>query len=160
MRHLNHIIRLCVVLVIIIAGFAVVRNFFIPQSFGVYGSYKYGYCRGDSRAEQAELPALYQGTKKCAKCHADVIKEAEEGVHATVACETCHGYWQAHNKNTKNKIPRDTSVESCMQCHEKIIGKPAGFPQISSFSEHMKEQETEFDPDTRCVECHNPHSPE
>ncbi len=159
MRHFHHIIRLSVVLVIIVAGFAGARNFFVPQSFGVYGSYNYGYYRGDSRIEQAELPAWYQGTQKCAKCHDDVIQEAEYGAHGTVACETCHGYWQAHNKNTINKIPRDTSVESCLRCHERITGRPADFPQIHSFPEHMKEQETEFTPDMRCVECHNPHAP-
>jgi hypothetical protein len=160
MRQLNHVIRLCIVLIIIIMVFAIVRNFFVPQSFGVFGSYKYGYYREDSREEQAELPALYQGTEKCAKCHEEVINASASGGHATVACETCHGYWQAHDKNTKGKIPQDTSVESCMSCHEAVTGRPADFPQIINFVVHMEEQETEFDADATCVDCHNPHSPE
>ena len=160
MRHLNHVIRLCVVLVIVMVGFAIARGFFVPQSFGVYGSYKYGYYREDSRGEQEGLPELYQGTEKCAKCHEQVLEDAESGAHATVACEICHGYWQAHNKNTKNKIPNNTSVAACMRCHEEVAGRPADFPQIKSFKVHMQEEETEFDADATCVDCHNPHAPE
>ena len=160
MRHLNHVIRLCIFLIIIIVGFAIARSFFVPQSFGVYGSYKYGYYREDSREEQAQLPELYQGTEKCAKCHEEVIDDAASGGHANVACEVCHGYWQAHNKNTKNKISKNTSVELCMRCHQEVEGRPDDFPQIKSFKVHMQEEETDFDADATCVDCHNPHAPE
>ena len=160
MRHIDHIIRLCVVLAAVVVGFIVVRGFFIPQSFGVYGSYSYGYHRGDSDAEQESLPAIYQGTDKCAKCHAEQSEEVETGGHGTIACETCHGYWQAHNKNTRDKVPKDTSVEACMRCHEIVTGRPDDFPQIVSFQQHMKDQESAFEPDAKCVDCHNPHAPE
>ena len=160
MRHLNHVIRLCVVLLMVMVGFAIARGFFVPQSFGVYGSYKYGYYREDSRGEQEELAELYQGTEKCAKCHEEVLDDVESGGHATVACEICHGYWQAHNKNTKNKIPKNSSVELCMRCHQELAGRPDDFPQIKSFKVHMQEEETEFDAGAACVDCHNPHAPE
>jgi hypothetical protein len=159
MGHFNHVIRLCVVLLAVVIGFFIVRSFFIPESFGTYGSYQYGYHRGDSDAEQESLNALYQGTAKCAKCHEGVNKETGAGGHAAVACETCHGFWQAHNKNTKDKVPRDTTVESCMRCHEKIVGRPDFLPQIRSLAQHVQEQKEVLVPDMKCVDCHNPHAP-
>jgi hypothetical protein len=159
MWHFNHIIRLCVVLIAVVIGFFFARGFFVPESFGTYGSYQYGYHRGDSDAEQQNLYALYQGTEKCARCHEQLSKDTQAGGHAAVACETCHGYWQAHNKNTMDKVPRDTSAESCMRCHEKITARPDFLPQISTLAEHLKEQEEAFEPDMKCIDCHNPHVP-
>jgi len=159
MWHFNHVIRLCVVLLAVIIGFFAARGFFVPESFGTYGSYKYGYHRGDSDAEQESMNALYQGTEKCAKCHEKLIKETSAGGHAAVACETCHGFWQAHNKNTKDKVPRDTSVEACMRCHEKVTGRPDFIPQINSLDQHLKDQEEVSVPDLKCIDCHNPHVP-
>jgi len=159
MWHFNHIIRLGVVLIAVVIGFFIARLFFVPESFGTYGSYQYGYHRGDSDAEQATLYAYYQGTEKCAKCHEQLMQESSSGGHAAVACETCHGYWQAHNKNTKDTVSRDTSVELCMRCHEKVIGRPDYLPQISTFAQHMKDQEEAFELDLTCIDCHNPHVP-
>jgi hypothetical protein len=159
MWHFNHVIRLCVVLLAVVIGFFAARVFFVPESFGTYGSYKYGYHRGDSDAEQGNLNALYQGTGKCTKCHEKQMKETSAGGHATVACETCHGFWQAHNKNTKDKVPRDTSVEACMRCHEKVTGRPDFLPQINSLAQHLKDQEEVTAPDLKCIDCHNPHVP-
>ena len=46
MGHFNHIIRLCVVLIAVVIGFFIVRGFFVPESFGTYGSYQYGLSPG------------------------------------------------------------------------------------------------------------------
>jgi hypothetical protein len=47
-----------------------------------------------------------------------------------------------------------------MRCHAEVVGRPADFPQIKSFKVHMQEEETDFDADATCVDCHNPHAPE
>jgi hypothetical protein len=119
----------------------------------------YGYHRADSDAEQAGLPELYQDTDKCAKCHADQYDSKAKSGHAGLACETCHGPWEAHNNNTKEKVLKDTSLEACLVCHERLDARPSEFSQIKNLKQHMEEQDQEVEAGTKCVECHDPHAP-
>jgi hypothetical protein len=159
MGHYNHIIRFCILLLVVVIGFLIIRSITVPESFGIYGSYTYGYHRGDSDAEQAAKPVVFQGIEKCQECHEEQFEEWNEGGHVTLACEACHGYWQAHNNNTKDKVLKDTSVESCMLCHRKLNARPEKSSQIVSFTQHMEEQEQEIAADTVCTDCHSPHMP-
>jgi hypothetical protein len=159
MKHTGHIIRFAVVLVAAIAGFFTLRVIMVPDSFGVQGDYKYGYHRADSDAEQASLPLAYRGSKKCAECHADQTAAVAAGKHATVPCETCHGNWQAHNNNTKDRAGKDSSAEGCLLCHAAVEARPADFPQIGDFPKHVKDNGGEFENGMQCVSCHTPHSP-
>lgn len=159
MNHTSHIIRFAVVLVVVIAGFFILRSFMIPDSFGVQGDYKYGYHRAASDGEQAALPALYQGSRKCAECHAGEAADWRAGKHAGVACEACHGHWQAHNNNTKEKAGKDSSAEACLVCHARVEARPADFPQIDGITQHVQEQGGAYEPGLLCVACHSAHSP-
>lgn len=159
MNHTGHIIRFAVVLVIVIAGFFTLRSFMVPDSFGVQGDYKYGYHRGASDGEQAALPALYAGSKKCAECHADQTAAWSAGRHAGVACEACHGNWAAHNNNTKANAGKDSSAVACMLCHGEVEARPADFPQIADFQKHVQDKGGAFENGMLCVNCHSAHSP-
>ncbi|MBN2106267.1 MAG: hypothetical protein JW832_02500 [Deltaproteobacteria bacterium] len=160
MNHTSHIIRFAVVLVAVIAGFFILRGFLVPDSFGVQGDYKYGYHRGASDAEQAALPALYTGSKKCAQCHAAETAEWQAGKHAGVECETCHGNWQAHNNNTKDKAGKDSSIEACLLCHGEVEARPADFPQIADMKKHVEDGGGAYEKGMLCVACHSAHSPQ
>ena len=46
MKHYNHIIRFAVILVLAVMGFLLVRSFLVPESFGIHGTYKYGFTAG------------------------------------------------------------------------------------------------------------------
>ena len=159
MNHTSHIIRFAVVLVAVIAGFFTFRNFLVPDSFGIQQDYTYGYHRGASDAEQAALPVLYRGSKKCAECHAAETTAWQAGKHAAVACETCHGNWQAHNNNTKDKAGKNNSAEACLLCHAALDARPTGFPQIADMKKHVEDKGGAYEKGMLCVSCHSSHSP-
>ncbi len=159
MKHYNHIIRCILLLVIVVIGFFIARGALVPESFGVHGTYTYGYHRGDSAAEQADRYALYQGSTKCITCHAEQSLLWQPGRHAAVSCESCHGNWQAHNNNTSATIEKDNSVETCMLCHRKLNARPSTFPQIPEFGRHLADQDEQLQQGMLCVDCHDPHDP-
>ena len=159
MKHTNHILRLVIILALIVAGFFAARGILVPDSFGTYGSYSYGYHRGNSDAEQAGLPPLFQGSGKCSKCHEEQFRSWQDAGHKTVGCESCHGNWQAHNNNTKDQVTKDASTDACLLCHQKLTARPADFPQITNFAQHVSEQDVELEKDMNCMECHDPHEP-
>ena len=160
MNHYSHAVRFAFLLVIIAALFFIVRAYLVPESFEINdGSYTYGYYRADSVKEQAALYPRHQGPEKCLSCHEEQYAALSDSSHTSVGCETCHGYWQAHNNNMKDEIIQDTSVTACMQCHEYLAARPAAFPQISDFKGHVLDQEETYTESMLCVECHDPHAP-
>jgi len=159
MKHYSHIIRFAVILILVGICFLLVRSFLVPDSFGIYGTYKYGFHRGDSDSEQAARPALYRGADKCIACHADQAAKILEGGHKFVTCEACHGVWQAHNSQTKAVVTKDISSDACLLCHKKLDARPKGFPQIEGLKKHMLEQEQDFEDGMACGDCHDSHEP-
>jgi cytochrome c553 len=183
MGRYRYILRLCILIVLAMAGFIAVRSFLIPPSFGLHGDYKYNYYRADSLQEQQNLPIVYQGTAMCADCHEMKQNTKVRGGHAAIACETCHGFRQAHSEDTKTRVPKDLSLELCLRCHEYLEGRPDSVPQIRNFTLHiiwaiehgfMSDQDrSEVKALTRtlkeeseyvqlyplCIDCHNPHAP-
>jgi hypothetical protein len=159
MKHYSHIIRFAIILILVGICFLLVRSFLVPDSFGIYGTYKYGFHRGDSDREQAAQPAFYRGADKCVQCHADQKNNITAGGHKDVTCEACHGVWQAHNSQTKSVVTKDISSEACLLCHEKLDARPKEFPQIEGLKKHMLEQEQDFEDGMACGDCHDPHEP-
>jgi hypothetical protein len=181
MNQVTHIIRALAVLLLGIAGFFMVRSFFVPESFGVQDSYIYGYYRADSEGEQARREALYQGSNACCGCHSKAAAGWKEGRHAGVPCETCHGICRAGKNEAGVKPVSDSSIAACMKCHVAIQGRPAGFPQVASLDVHVqekvkwgcqvgplvsvdnrrdvKQKEDVFAQGLRCVLCHDAHHP-
>lgn len=159
MQSYSHVVRFAILLFIVILAFFAVRSFLIPPSFGISGSYTYGYHRAGSDNEQAILYARFQGSEKCRKCHAEQYQNWAGGGHVTIACETCHGSWQAHNNNTKDQVVKDRSIEACMLCHQQLAARPFEFPQVADIEKHAAEQKEELKPGMVCVDCHNAHVP-
>ena len=159
MKHYNHIVRFIAVITVVIIVFFLIRNLTVPKTFGTHGTYVYGYHRGASDAENASIPTLFQGSTKCKKCHEDQYKLTLQAKHVAISCETCHGFWQAHNNNTQDKIPKDSSDEACMKCHGKLGARPASFSQITDLKQHVETEKEEFKEGMTCKECHDPHDP-
>jgi len=159
MRSYSHVVRCAILLLVVVLAFFAVRSLFIPPSFGISGSYTYGYHRADSDNEQAILYARFQGSEKCKTCHADEFQIWAGGGHVTVACESCHGSWQAHNNNTKGQIVRDKSIEACLLCHQQLAARPPEFPQVPDIGQHVAQHNEALQPGMVCVDCHNAHAP-
>ncbi len=163
----KHIVRLIILTVTFIAVFFGAKDYFTPESFGIYGHY-----RADSVAEIAAATPIFQGSEYCKSCHNKRHVEWSANIHKAVTCETCHGAAGLHPngkpptptdtrthiliasgryKQVKNKllIPTDT-VKLCTLCHEKMPTRPAAQRQIE-VRKHAGTQQ--------CIVCHNPHSP-
>ena len=159
MKHAQHIIRFVLVLAVIGIGFLVFRTWLVPDSFGIHNdSYMYGYHRGDSDAEQADLPVSYRGTARCATCHEAQATTVAAAAHRSLSCESCHGPMRGHNGNMPRML-KDASPEACLVCHATLQARPASFPQIASFAAHMQQQGQPLEPGMTCLDCHDAHEP-
>lgn len=126
-----------------IVAFLVIRQVFVPKSFGAYG-----YYRGDNVLEWAGKVTSYSLTSNCQTCHQANYDLWVNSVHASVSCENCHGAGESHiQKGQPMTVNPDESL--CLTCHAKTEGRPQNFPQVDeSHSQGIQ-----------CVGCHNPHSP-
>jgi hypothetical protein len=131
----------------------------VPDSFGMHGPYAYAYYRADAKSELASLPAIHQGTDHCSACHPPEATTLEDGDHAALDCESCHGGFKAHNNNTDKRMVVNDPTKSCMLCHARLNARPADFPQIESFAAHVEDQGETLQDDMNCVTCHDPHMP-
>jgi len=142
----TQIIQLGVLFVIIGVGFFVLRQEFIPESFGELGHY-----RADAVAEVAALEPLYAGWEICAICHTDKVEIKNASYHRTVSCETCHGPASDHTNDPMEQHPVvPAGREPCLACHSYLASRPTGFPQIL---------EERHNPMRACATCHDPHDP-
>jgi hypothetical protein len=145
-KDIEHLIRLAVVIVVLLAIFMVLRAVVVPRSFGEYGHY-----RGAAIAEAAARPVAFAGHDACEGCHSDVADQKKQGKHVVVACEACHGALAKHADDPASVTPVKPDVAKlCVQCHSQNIAKPSGFPQVDA-KEHAEGQP--------CNTCHQPHSP-
>lgn len=159
MKHYNHIIRFVVILILVGIGFLLVRSFVVPDDFGIYGSYTYGFHRGSSDQEQELRPLIFKGEKRCGICHEEQVRKIMSGAHQTVTCEACHGVFKAHNAATASVMETDATNAACMLCHQQLDARPEGFPQIASLRRHMGEQDEAFNEQMTCASCHIAHEP-
>ena len=93
----------------------------------------------------------YGGSEVCTECHDALAAEKKSGYHRMVACEACHGPSAAHVQDAekvKPQVPR--SRTHCLLCHEYLVARPTGFPQVVSDSHN---------PVKPCIVCHEPHNP-
>lgn len=126
--------------------FLVLQQVMVPSGFGLYGHYRAG-ALDDNRA-----PGLvFAGQAACADCHADQATARNEGKHAGLACEACHGALARHATDPQNTPERPHGRVACLTCHTKNVAKPASFPQVDP-GEHAGTG--------LCTECHAAHKPE
>jgi len=146
LKDAGHLFRMAAVFVVGIVLFLVLRGIFVPRSFGQYGHY-----RGAALAEIASKPIMFAGHGTCESCHIDVQEVKSKGVHARVACESCHGPLAKHADDpTALQPPKLDVAVLCVRCHEANLAKPKAFPQVVS-AEHSG--------GVVCDTCHKPHSP-
>lgn len=142
----EHIKRLLILVVILVALFVAARFIFVPKDFYQYGNY-----RGGSVAENMGRPLNYAGSLSCKNCHEERHLTWSKSRHQTVNCEDCHGAAFQHTADpgaVKPSKPRGRQF--CLLCHAVNISKPGYFPQVAPRGHN---------PGQNCAECHNPHDP-
>jgi hypothetical protein len=139
--------RLLLAFAIFITAFLFIRHSLVPKSFGQYGFY-----RGASLEEIADMPVKYAGHEACFVCHQDIGDLKQQDVHSEVSCETCHGPGQKHSENGDTTLlEKPVSRESCGICHSFNPAKQKN----AVFQVNLKEHNVS----KKCIECHNPHQP-
>ncbi len=146
-KDYEHLIRLGLLVVVVVAAFFLVRGWLIPKGFGQWGHYRPGALE-DNRAHAL----VFAGQNECTTCHEDIWKTKQGGKHAGVHCEACHGALASHaaEQNPPKPVKPDP-LKLCPVCHTKDVAKPAGFPQI---------EQKEHNPGAACTDCHPAHKPE
>ena len=137
--------RLLIVFGVFVVAFFVARHFLVPESFGELGHY-----RANALEDISKLEPKYMGIATCVDCHDSIAKVKEKGNHKTQNCETCHGPGYKHEGDPSEKLEKPTAKEFCLKCHSKNASRPKFLKQIIS---------KEHNPETNCIECHNPHQP-
>ncbi|MEW6142559.1 MAG: cytochrome c3 family protein [Chloroflexota bacterium] len=107
------------------------------------------YHVGNNASDWAALPIQYSDRDACGTCHQDKSTVLSSARHAGLNCQTCHGAGTAHLEQGAKPVV-DISRAACAVCHDKVTGRPEGFPQISIASHSGQ---------APCVTCHNPHDP-
>lgn len=150
-----HLYRLVGLLIAGLVGFVVVKAVATPASW----DYEHWY-RGDAVKDIAAEPLSYGGNESCVSCHREQHTELLEFNHKTLSCESCHGALADHVKDGKKIAAATVDNESnwqCLNCHEKLINRPAGFPQFAADDDN--ELHKEVANGALCVMCHNAHNP-
>ncbi|MFH1651541.1 MAG: cytochrome c3 family protein [Chloroflexota bacterium] len=145
---MTHLKRAALVLGLLLAAlFIAPRVIPVPESLLAFG-----FHQPDTKANEelwASLPMQYANTSICTDCHQVQYGSWAQADHRNVSCENCHGPAADHLAGVK--LPQvDPSPELCLTCHEKLISRPARFPQVVP-KEHAGQ--------ASCITCHNPHDP-
>lgn len=140
------LIQLGVIFLVVGVTVFLLRQRYVPESFGELGHY-----RADAVAVAAALESRYAGWQACAMCHPDKVEEKNKSYHRTVSCETCHGPAKDHTLSFMEIRPEvPTGREPCLACHSYLASRPTGFPQIL---------QDRHNPVRPCSNCHDPHDP-
>lgn len=142
----DQVIRLLIIFLSAGAILIILRQHFVPKSFGQLGHY-----RADALKIIADQPIKYAGSQVCIQCHSDIGEIKSNSYHRGLSCEVCHGASNEHANapdEIKPILPRRRDY--CSYCHNYLLTKPTGFPQVY-VSYH--------NPDKPCISCHNPHDP-
>lgn len=159
---LHIIIVFSITFLFLLTGF-VVNRILQPESFG-----KYGHYRWNANNENMNKQIVNQNINTCKECHANIYQLHEKDAHYNVPCVDCHGaanlhvaYYKGDSLKgiTKEKafLEKEYKLEGCLYCHRKLKARPPDFPQVDQ-EEHYKFLHV-TDPNTKCIECHNPHEP-
>lgn len=154
MEHTKHIFRIFILAILVFLFFLIVRGFYIPESWGIFGHY-----RADSLIDKVNQKSIHGDKNSCLQCHEEIARKLSGGKHSSLPCEGCHEPFSTHVENEKKAkdmaIHRD--AERCLMCHRKLDPRPQGFPQIE-VEIHLRDRGIEFSPEV-CLGCHDSHSP-
>jgi hypothetical protein len=154
LRHAKHVFRIGVILVLLVLAIILGRAAFVPDSWGQTGWYRH-----DNVAQQMAKPVRHGGDNSCKGCHEEQFAAHEEGSHAPVRCEVCHGPVTIHAAANKKiaEMPRNRSKGWCLTCHRQLEARPDSFPQIQP-RQHVEDNGGDWGEEV-CLECHGPHAP-
>jgi len=142
----GQLLRLVLAFVAFIILMVLVREQFVPESFGEIGHY-----RADAVPEIAAQEIRYAGLQACAECHDDVAEAKAASFHRGLSCEGCHEAAADHVDDPTENLPvMPDARDTCNRCHEYIPSRPTGFPQIIAAIHNPMEA---------CATCHDPHDP-
>ncbi len=140
------VIRIAVLFVAAIVILILVRQRFVPESFGLIGHY-----RADAIDVVAGQEMRYAGLQACAECHTDEAESKSNSYHRGLTCEGCHGPAADHVDDPTEHLPIIPAGRgTCLRCHEYQMSRPTGFPQVIETMHNTME---------RCADCHEPHDP-
>jgi hypothetical protein len=142
----TQIIQLGVIFAAVGVGMFLLRQEFVPETFGDLGHYRAAAVEANASPE-----VRYAGWQRCAMCHPDKVETKNKSYHRTVSCETCHGAASDHTNNPMQLRPElPVGREPCLACHSYLASRPTGFPQII---------EERHNPVRACTGCHDAHDP-
>ncbi len=142
----TQVVQLGVIFLIAIVAILLLRQRFVPESFG-----KYGHYRADAVDMIAAQEIQFAGWQACVPCHPDKVEKKSNSYHRSVTCEACHGPAKEHTTDPVAHRPvLPTGREPCLGCHRYLPSRPTGFPQII---------EDRHNPLKPCLNCHDPHAP-
>jgi len=148
--------RLILIFIAIIVLVIMGREYFLPDSWGMYGNY-----RGNAVHEEANRSLVYGTNNSCGSCHEEVYDMKRVGVHHRLSCEICHAPVTEHVDGNKKiadmpvKIG-DAQSKLCLTCHQKVLGRSEKFPMIE-YPKHLEDQDVKLTHD--CNICHTVHAP-
>lgn len=138
--------RLLLVFALLIVSMLAMKYFLTPESWREYGAY-----RGNALKEISSAEAKFVQMDDCAACHDSIADLKNQGVHATLQCEICHGpgYKHIEDETIQMEIPEEGQF--CLRCHEENTARPKDIIKQVDAVEHSEGED--------CITCHNPHQP-
>lgn len=150
----NHVLRPLWVALGIVGLVLLLRQFMVPDDFGIHGrSFTYGFHRLSNIEEWRAVPVKYRGKAGCQECHQAEASAAGTSPHRDIQCENCHGPAMAH-PDSPAALSINRSRELCLRCHARLP-----YPTTLRGTLNGIDPATHYS-DTLCSECHNPHKPD
>jgi hypothetical protein len=139
--------RLLLVFALFVGMMIAIGYFLTPASF-----YQFGHYRGEALTEIANKEPKYVDVKSCTVCHDSLTAIKDSSVHKSINCQTCHGVGNKHVNNPKvNSLVKPDGREDCGRCHSLNPARLASAIKQVDLTKHNVK--------SKCVKCHNPHSP-
>ena len=86
------------------------------------------------------------------------FRSADSHHTKVVGEESTAGYPDKMLKVSKLAIRRPTGFTECKWCHLKTFERPSTLKSIASVEQHITQHSGKYTPDSKCVDCHNPHT--
>jgi predicted CXXCH cytochrome family protein len=150
----NHFWRPLLVVVLLLVVLVVFRAVYVPEDFGIHGSYTFNYYRQANISEWQSVSVKYQGREYCATCHKTNYDLIMAGPHSVIQCENCHGPGTGHPETVKKLTPGN-SRQLCFRCHSYLPYNGSGRAVVPGIDLNAPHAPLGME----CYSCHNPHQP-